>query len=114
MAGGVVLNASRQVGTGAAAAATTIVVERVLGPSGAGAYAVALAAIAILTVATTLGLENGITFRVAGGLWDAGDAFRTASKAGLIAGSMGAVAGVAVRVVVPSAFAGLSVALTAV
>ena len=114
MTGGVLLNASRQLGTGGAAAVTTIVVARVLGPSGAGAYAVALAAIAILTVATTLGVENGITFRVAAGLWDAGDAFRTTLKAGLVAGSVGAIAGVAVRIVVPSAFAGLTVALTAV
>ncbi len=113
MTGGVLLNASRQVGAGAAAAAGTIIVARVLGPSGAGAYAVAQAAIAILVVATTLGVENGVTFRVATGRWDAGDAFRTTLKAGLLAGSLGAVAGVVTRLAVPSAFAGLSVPLTA-
>jgi O-antigen/teichoic acid export membrane protein len=114
MTGGVLLNASRQVATGAAAAGTMIVVARVLGPSGAGAYAVAQAAIAILTVATTLGIENGVIFRVASGVWDAGGAFRAALKAGVVAGSIGVVAGLAVRVVIPSAFAGLSLGQTAV
>jgi O-antigen/teichoic acid export membrane protein len=113
MTGGVLMNALRQVGTGAAAAGTTIVVARVLGPSGAGAYAVAQAAVAVLIVGTTLGIENGVTFRVAAGLWDAGDSFRTTLKAGLLAGSMGAITGIGARLVVPSAFAGLSVALTA-
>lgn len=111
---GVLLNASRQVGTGAAAAGTTVVVARVLGPSGAGGFAVAVAAIAVLDVATTLGVENGVIYRVATGLWEAGDAFRTTLKAGLLAGSAGAVVGVAARTLVPSAFAGLSVTLTVV
>lgn len=108
------MNASRQVAFGAAAAATTIVVARVLGPGGAGGYAVAVSLIAVLTVTTSLGIENGLIFRVASGLWEAGDAFRAASKAALLAGSIGAVAGVVTRLLVPSAFADLSVALTAV
>lgn len=108
------MNASRQVGAGAAAAGTTIIVARVLGPSGAGSFAVAQAAIALLVVASTLGLEIGVTFRVAAGLWKAGDAFRTTLTAGCLIGLIASSAGLAMRLLVPSAFAGLSVTLTAV
>lgn len=114
MTGGVLLNAARHVGTGAAVAATTIVVARVLGPTGAGTYAVAQATVAVLTIVATLGIENGVTFRVAAGLWEAGDAFRATLKIGLLAGLIGAAAGLAARVLAPSAFAGLSLTLMAV
>ena len=101
MTGGVLMNASRQVATGAAAAGSTIVVARTLGPTGAGAYAVAQAAIAVLTVATTLGIENGVIFRVASGLWEAGDAVRATLKVALVAGSIGAAIGIGSRVLSP-------------
>ena len=114
LTGGVLLNASRHIASGIAAAGTTIVVARALGPSGAGAYAVAQAAVAVLTVATTLGVENGLIFRVASGLWEPGDAFRLTLKAGLLAGSIGAGLGIAARALAPSAFAGLSLPLTLV
>lgn len=114
MTGGVLLNALRQAGTGGAAAGTTIVVARVLGPSGAGAYAVAQAGVATLTVATTLGIENGVIFRVAARLWEAGDAFRATLRVGMLAGLIGATLGVVARMLAPSAFAGLSLELTVV
>jgi O-antigen/teichoic acid export membrane protein len=114
MTGGVLMNASRQVAAGAAAAGSTIVVARTLGPTGAGAYAVAQAAIAVLTVATTFGIENGVIFRVAAGLWEAGDALRATLKVALVAGAIGAAIGIGSRILVPSAFDGLSVPMTAI
>ena len=98
----------------ATGAVTTIVVARLLGPSGAGAFAVAQTLIILLTVATTLGMEHGIAYYVSSGRWSARSAFRESQRVALVVGVFGAACGVLARAIVPQAFHGLSPAITAV
>lgn len=92
----------------ATGAATTIFVARLLGPDGAGGYAVAQSLIALLTVATTLGVEHGIAYYVSARRWGARDAQRAAQRVALVTGVLGAGAGALARILVPSAFADLA------
>ena len=108
------IGATSRVAVTAAGAVTTIVLARVLGPAGWGQYAVALSLVVILVSATTLGLEHGITYFVSSGKWAARAAFDSAMAVAVTLGVVGAAAGLAVRIASPSAFAGLSVSLTAV
>jgi O-antigen/teichoic acid export membrane protein len=94
-----------------AGAATTVLVARLLGPSGSGSYFVAQSMILVLTVMTTIGIEHGITYLVSSRRWAAGDAYRVAAKAAWILGILGAVLGIGLRLLVPSAFAALTVPL---
>ncbi len=94
-------------------AAATILVARLLGPAGTGGYAIAQTLILMLILASTLGVEHGITYYVSSGQWDARAAYRSAQVVALCSGLAGALLGTAARIAVPSAFAGLSLALTA-
>ncbi len=94
-------------------AATGIYVARLLGPSGAGGYAIAQSLIALLTVASTLGVEHGIAYYVSTGRWSVLSAHRDAQRVALVSGIVGASLGILARVAVPSAFGGLSLATTA-
>jgi O-antigen/teichoic acid export membrane protein len=95
-------------------AATSIAVARLLGPSGTGAYYIAQSLIVLLTAATTLGIEHGIVYYVSAGAWPPRSAFRASLGIAVTLGLAGAAMGVLARVLVPSAFAGISVWLTAV
>lgn len=112
--GGVAMSAASRISVAATGAATTILVARLLGPGGAGGYAVAQTLVLMLTVVTTLGIEHGIVYYVSSDRWSAVSAHRTAQKAALAAGLAGACAGTGARLLFPSAFGGLSVAETAV
>jgi O-antigen/teichoic acid export membrane protein len=95
-------------------AATTILIARVLGPDGSGAYFLAQSLVLVLTVAATFGVEHGIAYYVSSGAWAPRHAAREALRAAVVSGVVGAALGLAARLIVPSAFAGLPVWATAV
>jgi O-antigen/teichoic acid export membrane protein len=96
----------------ATGAAATIVVARVLGPSGAGAYAIAQTVIILLMVATTLGAEHGIVYYVSSGRWAPQSAFRISQRFAVVVGIAGVGTGLVARAVMPEVFHGLSPAVT--
>jgi len=108
------MSATSRVTVAVTGAAATILVARLLGPEGAGGYAIAQTLILLLTVATTLGVEHGVTYFVSSGRWAVADAYRSAQRVALVSGMVGAALGLGARLLVPSAFGGLSVATTAV
>jgi O-antigen/teichoic acid export membrane protein len=95
-------------------AATTIFVARLLGPDGAGGYALAQALILMGMVVTTLGVEHGIQYYVSSHRWGARSAYRSAQRVALASGLAGAGLGVLLRLAFPAPFGGLSVASTAI
>jgi O-antigen/teichoic acid export membrane protein len=112
LTGGAVMSATSRIVVAGTGAVATIVIARLLGPSGSGAYAVAQTLIIMLTVATTLGVEHGIAYYVSSGRWSARHANRTSQLVALVCGIVGVGIGVVVRLAVPSAFNGLSFAVT--
>jgi antigen flippase len=114
LTGGAVMSGASRVIVAATGAGTTIVIARLLGPGGAGGYALAQSFIVILTVASTLGVEHGIAYYVSAGRWSARDAYRDAQRIALVCGLAGAGLGILARVAVPAAFGRLSVGTTAV
>lgn len=96
----------------ATGATTTILIARLLGPDGSGTYALAQSIMLILIVATTLGVEHGITYFVSRGQWGPRQAYAAAIRVALTMGVVGAAVALALRLLVPSAFGGLSVGLT--
>jgi antigen flippase len=108
-----VINAGSRIAVTVAGALTTIVLARVLGPAGWGTYFVAQSLFLLLTVLAGLGVEQGITYYVGSRRWDPRAAYRTALGVALLVGLGGAVVGLVARALVPSAFADLSVWLTA-
>ncbi|MDQ3609398.1 MAG: oligosaccharide flippase family protein [Actinomycetota bacterium] len=94
-------------------AATTILVARLLGPEGAGAFAVAITLVVLLTTFATLGIEHGVAYHVSSGRWAARAALATVTRVALATGTAAALVGLVAQLVVPSAFAGLSTASTA-
>jgi O-antigen/teichoic acid export membrane protein len=98
----------------AAAAATGVFVARLLGPGGAGKYAIAQTLTALLTVASTLGVEHGIAYYVSSGRWRTREAHRSAQRVALVSGLVGAGLGILARIAIPSAFGGLSLASTTI
>jgi O-antigen/teichoic acid export membrane protein len=95
-------------------ALTTVLVARLLGPSGAGAFSIALTIVYVLLVLTTFGIEHGIAYYVSSRRWGPGDAFRVSQRLAVRIGLPAAVIAVGARLAVPSAFGGLSVAECAV
>jgi O-antigen/teichoic acid export membrane protein len=93
---------------------TTIVLARVLGPRDWGGYSIAASLLVIVTAATALGVDQGIAYFVGGRRWEPRAALGSALRMAAVTGTLGAVAGLVVRILVPSAFAGLPVWLTAV
>lgn len=114
LTGGAVMSATSRIVVAFTGAATTIVVARLLGPSGSGAYAIAQTLIIMLTVATTLGVEHGIAYYVSSGRWSARSAHRDAQLVALVCGIAGAGLGLLARLAAPSAFNGLSLGTTLV
>lgn len=94
-------------------AVMTILVARLLGPEGAGAFAVALTLVVMLTTFATLGVEHGVAYFVSSGSWAARDALASVTRIALLTGSAAALIGLGARLAAPSAFAGLTVASTA-
>lgn len=108
------LSAASRIWIAAAGGITTILLARVLGPGDWGGYSIAVSLLSILGVAATLGVDQGITYFVGGGRWAPRAAFGSALRTATAAGALGAGAGLAGRVLFPSAFAGLPFWLTAV
>ncbi|HEY8585085.1 MAG TPA: oligosaccharide flippase family protein [Capillimicrobium sp.] len=111
---GAVLMGAAQVATALTGFATTIVIARILGPEGVGAYTVALSLLLILGVVFSLGLENGIAWSVASGRWAPRASFAETQVAAAALGALGIGAAVLLRLLAPDAFGGLSVGLVAV
>jgi O-antigen/teichoic acid export membrane protein len=110
LTGGAVMGAAGRASVAVTGAATTILVARLLGADGAGAFAIALTIVYVLVVLCTLGVEHGIAYHVSAGRWRPADAFRTSQLFAIAVGAAGALAGVTARLALPSAFGGLSVA----
>ena len=108
------MSAASRAAVAVAGAAATVVLARLLGPAAWGRYFVAQSLVAMLLSATTLGVEHGIAYYVGAGRWAARAALAAATRVAVLTGAAGAGAGIAVRLLVPSAFAGLPVRLTAV
>jgi O-antigen/teichoic acid export membrane protein len=109
LTGGAVLGAASRLTVAVTGAATTILIARLLGADGAGSFAIALTIVYVLIVLTTLGVDHGIAYYVSAREWAAGSAFATSQRVALLIGLLGALAGVLARLLVPSAFGGLSV-----
>lgn len=112
--GGAAMSAASRITVAVTGAATTILIARLLGPDGSGGYAIAQTLILLLTVGTTLGIEHGIVYYVSQRRWAPRDALRVAQRVALVSGTLAAGLGILARLLFPSAFGGLSVALTAV
>jgi O-antigen/teichoic acid export membrane protein len=113
LTGGAVMSAASRITVALTGAAATILVARLLGPDGTGAFAIAQTLILLLTVATTLGVEHGITYYVSSGRWGVAPAYRSAQRVALASGLAGALLGLGARLLVPSAFGDLSLGTTA-
>jgi O-antigen/teichoic acid export membrane protein len=110
--GGVAMSAVSRILVAITGAVTTILVARLLGPAGAGSFAVALTLVVMLTTFSTLGVEHGVAYYVSSGRWAPRAALGSARRVALVIGSVAALVGLAAQVLVPSAFAGLSTAST--
>lgn len=110
LTGGAVMSGASRTVVAVTGAAATIMVARLLGPAGAGGFAIAQTLMLVLMVGVTLGLEHGIVYYVSRGHWSARRANRSAQRMAAISGLAGAAAGVAGRLLIPSAFGGLSLA----
>ncbi len=114
LTGGAVMSAAGRVTTAVTGAATTIFVARLLGPAGAGAYAIAQSLILVGMVATSLGVDHGIAYYVSSGRWAPRAAYRSAQRVAFATGLAGGAVLLLARVLFPAPFDGLSVATTAV
>jgi O-antigen/teichoic acid export membrane protein len=114
LTGGALMGAASRIAVTVAGGLATIIVARSLGPADFAGYAVALSLVVVLTVVTTLGLEHGIAYYVSTGRWGAHDAHLVALEFSAGLGLVGACIGIGLRLLFPSAFAGLSVELVAV
>ena len=108
------MSAASQIWVTLAGGIVTIVLARVLGPHDWGGYSIAVSLIAILTAATTLGIDHGIAYFVGSRRWEPRAALGTALRVAVVTGTLGAAVGLAAHALVPSAFAGLPFWLTAV
>ncbi len=104
---GAVLNSGGQIVVAASGALSTVAVARLLGPGGAGAYAIALSLLTILTSFGAAGLDAGITYFVGSGRWAPWAAFVRTQAAALGLGLAMVGVGLLARLAAPSAFAGL-------
>lgn len=110
---GAVQSALSQFLAAGAGALTTLVVARILGPAGAGRYAVALSLVLGLLAFSTLSLQVGISYFVGAGTWSARRALVETQVAALVLGLASVAVALGIREVVPAALNGLSTELTA-
>ena len=73
----------------AAAGVLSIVLARVIGPSGNGEYALLATLVSLAVLLFSLGLASGITYEVSGGRWSVRPAFRESYAAALVLGVLG-------------------------
>jgi O-antigen/teichoic acid export membrane protein len=79
-----------------AGAVLSIVIARSIGPAGNGDFALLVTLAGIASMVASLGLTAGITYEVSRHRWSVGQAFRTSYVVAFGIGSVGAVAGLAV------------------
>jgi O-antigen/teichoic acid export membrane protein len=77
------------------AAATSVVIARVLGPSGTGTFNLALSALLIASAFANLGIPQGISYYVSNRTWRPGDALHQLQVAALVLGVAGLAVGLA-------------------
>lgn len=111
LTGGAVRSASSQLVTAVSGALTTLVLARILGPAGAGVYAIALSLLLGLMTLSTLGLQTGISYYVAAGTWSPRQAFAETQWAALVFGVVAIGVGLGLKFVAGPAFRGLDVPL---
>ena len=93
-------------------AVVSVIVARLLGPSGSGRFAIAAGVLAFLSVLSGLGLENGATWMVSGRRWSARSAFATTQVAALALGCAGGLVGLGIyEAAADSLFGGLGLGL---
>jgi len=113
LTGGAVMSAISRVTVAVTGALGTVIVARLLGPAGAGGYALAQTFILMLVLLTTLGVEHGMAYYVSTKHWAAPDALRSSYRVSLVTGAVGVALGVGARLVIPKVFGNLSVLDTA-
>ena len=104
---GAVRSGLSQVFSVVAGGLTVLVLARILGPEGAGTYAVALSLLLGLLTFGTLSLQTGISYFVGGGEWQPRRALRDTQVLAVVLGVTAVAAGLGIRSAVPSAFRGL-------
>jgi O-antigen/teichoic acid export membrane protein len=113
LSGGIVMSGISRIAIAVLGFGTTVAVARILGPAGAGGFAIAQTLMMFMTVAATLGVEHGITYFVGSGQWNARGAYLTVQRVAAATGLVGAGVAIGFRLVAPSAFGGLSLGATA-
>jgi O-antigen/teichoic acid export membrane protein len=113
LSGGIVMSGISRIAIAVLGFGTTVAVARILGPAGAGGFAIAQTLMMFMTVAATLGVEHGITYFVGSGRWNARGAYLTVQRVAAATGLVGAGVAIGFRLVAPSAFGGLSLGATA-
>lgn len=113
LSGGIVMSGISRIAIAVLGFGTTVAVARMLGPAGAGGFAIAQTLMMFMTVAATLGVEHGITYFVGSGRWNARGAYLTVQRVAAATGLVGAGVAIGFRLVAPSAFGGLSLGATA-
>src|SRR4051812_42985491 len=93
---GASLSAASQVATAATGAVISVVLARLLGPSGLGDYNLLLSLVVVLLAVGTLGLDFGVSYAVARDEWSARSALAQTQLAGLFLGLLGNAAGAVV------------------
>lgn len=108
LAGGAFLTSAARISFVLAGAAVSILVARLLGPEGAGQFAVVGGLFFTLLVLFTFGLEFGVGWMVGSRRWTTGSALATSAVAALALGLVGAGVGMAIRAAsADSAFGGI-------
>jgi len=77
------MSGASRITVAATGALTTIVVARLLGPDGAGGFAIALTLVMLMQTVATLGVEHGIAYYVSSGRWSPREALGAARRVAL-------------------------------
>jgi len=109
MTSGATMGAASRISVAVTGALATIIIARILGPSGSGGFAVAMTIVYVLIVLTTFGVEHGVAYYVSGGVWGARHAFKVVNEFAPIVGVLGAALGILARLLFPGPFGNLSV-----
>jgi hypothetical protein len=101
-----------QVITVGATGVLSLVIARMLGPSGAGGYNLVQTALLMIALFCSLGIENGVMFHVGGGRWPAAAALRQTTVAAAVLGTAGAAIGAVIALATAdSVFGGVDIEL---
>jgi O-antigen/teichoic acid export membrane protein len=96
LGGGALASVGAQVVSLVAAALVSIVVARLLGPAGNGAFALVATGYAVITIVASIGLRSGFVYEVSTGAWSASEAAAKSRGAAVVLGLPGAALGIGV------------------